>query len=107
MTRVEAEREAVRRLGPRSELARGSWQRSFTAMVLDVLRAAVLLGGCGPVAIGLSGGIAAVMNSVAGDGFVGAATVLGMGRHPITESAQDAVSLRALAGLVGLAVLAG
>lgn len=106
MTRLEAEREAVRRLGPRSELTRGSWQRSFTTMVLEVMRGAILLGGCGLVAVGLSGAIAAVMNSVAGDSFVGAVTVLGMGHHPVTEAAQDAVSLRALAGILGLAVLA-
>lgn len=106
MTRVQAEREAVRRLGPRSELTRGSWQRSFKTMVLEVMRAAILLGGCGLVAVGLSGGIAAVMNSLAGDSFVGAVTVLGTGRHSVTETAQDAVSLRALAGFVGLAALA-
>lgn len=106
MTRVEAEREAVRRLGPCGELTRGSWQRSFTTMVLEVIRAAVLLGGCGLIAVGLSGGIVAVMNAVAGDSFVGAATVLGTGSHSITETAQDAVSLRVLVGVVGLAVLA-
>lgn len=106
MTRVEAEREAVRRLGPRSELTRGSWQRSFTTVVLELTRAAILLEGCGLVAVGLSGGIVAVMNALAGDSFVGAATVLGTGRHSITETAQDAVSLRVLAGVVGLVVLA-
>ncbi|MGH8960559.1 MAG: permease prefix domain 1-containing protein [Jatrophihabitantaceae bacterium] len=106
MTRVESEREAVRSLGPRSNLTRGSWQRSFKSLVLEVMRAAILLGGCGLVAVGLSGGIAAVMNALAGDSFVGAATVLGVGGHSVAEAAQDAVSLRALAGFVGLAVLA-
>jgi hypothetical protein len=107
MARVDAEREAVRRLGPATELARGSWRRSFKAMVLEVLRAAILLGGWGLVAVGLSGGVVALMNAVVGRGFVGGGTVLGTGGHTITETAHDAVSLRILAGIVGLLVLAG
>ncbi len=106
MTRVEAEREAVRRLGPRSALTHRSWQRSFIAMIGEVMRAAILLGGCGLVAVGVSGGIVAVMNALAGDSFVGAATVLGTSGHSIAETAQDALSLRVLAGVVGLALLA-
>lgn len=106
MTRLEAEREAVRQFGPQTQLTDGSWRRSFKAMVGEVTCAAVLLGGWGLVAVGLSSGIAAVMNALAGDSFVGAATVFGMGRHSVTESARDAVSLRVLAGVIGLAVLA-
>lgn len=107
MARVDAEREAVRRLGSANALVRGAWVRSFRAMVLEVLRAAILLGACGLVAVGLSGGLAAVMNALAGRSFVGGATVLGTGGQSITETAQDAVSLRVLAGVVGLLALAG
>lgn len=106
-SRLDAEREAVRRFGPATELVRGAWRRSFVAMVLEVLRAAVLLGGCGLVAVGLSGGVVAVMNALAGNSFVGGTTVLGTGGHSVAETAQDAVSLRVLAGVVGLVVLAG
>lgn len=107
MSRLQAETEAVRRFGPAREITHRAWQRSFTAMVLELARAAILLGGCALVAIGLSGGLAAVMNALAGNSFVGAVTVLGSGGHSITETAQDAVSLRVLAGLVGLVVLGG
>lgn len=105
-TRVDAEREAVRSLGPVGELARGTWLHSFTSLVSEVVRAAILLGGCGLVAVGVSGGLAAIMNALAGYNFVGAATVLGMGGSSVTESAQDAVSLRVFAGTLGLIVLA-
>lgn len=105
--RIEAERQAVANLGPVGELTRGCWLRSFLALVGETLRAAVLLGGCGLVAIGLSGGLVAIMNGLAGPRFVGATTVFGTGGSSIGETAQDAVSLRVLAGLVGVAVLVG
>jgi hypothetical protein len=107
MTRLDAEREAVRRFGSASELVRGSWRVSFGALVGEILRAAILLGGCGLVAVGLSGVVVAVMNALAGDSFVGGTTVLGEGGHTVTETAQDAATLRVLAGIVGLLVLAG
>lgn len=107
VTRIDAETEAVRRLGPVTGLARGSWRRSFGAMILETLRAATLLGGWGLVAVGLSGVLAALMTTIAGHSFVGAATVLGTDGHTITETANDAVSLRIFAGLVGLLVLTG
>lgn len=107
MARVDAEREAVRRLGPASGVLHGSRRRSFSAIVLEVLRAAVLLGGCGLVAVGLSGGAAAVMNAGFGSEFVGGVTIGGTGGHGINETAHDAVALRVLAGAVGLLVLAG
>lgn len=107
MSRLDAEREAVRRLGPVSVLARGAWLRSFRALVVETIRAAILLGGCGLVAVGLSGAVVAAMNAIAGPEFVGAATVLGTGGHGIGETAHDAASLRILAGIAGLLVLAG
>lgn len=106
-TRVDAEREAVRRFGRPTDLLGGSWRRSFGAMAVEVVRAAVLLGGCGLVAVGLSGGVAAIMNALAGRSFVGGSTVLGTGGAGVAETAQDAVSLRVLAGVVGLLVLVG
>ncbi len=107
MSRVDAEREAVRRLGPVSVLARSPWSRSFRTLVVETVRAAMLLGGWGLVAVGLSGAVVAGMNAIAGTGFVGGATVLGTGGHGMNETAHDAVSLRILAGLAGLLVLAG
>ena len=107
LNRTDAERQAIERLGPPSELVRGSWRWSFGALVLETLRAAVLLGGCGLLAVGLSGAVAALMNAVAGNSFVGGATVLGAGGSTVAEGAHDAVALRALAGVAGLVVLAG
>ena len=107
MARVDAEREAVRRLGPAPELVRGTWWQSFVRLVVETLRAAILLGGCGLVAVGLSGGVVAVMNALAGEQFVGGATVFGTGRTAVREIAQDAVALRVGAGVVGLLVLGG
>ena len=107
MARVDAEREAVRRLGPAPELVRGTWWQSFVRLVVETLRAAILLGGCGLVAVGLSGGVVAVMNALAGEQFVGGATVFGTGRSTVDEIAQDAVALRVAAGVVGLLVLGG
>lgn len=107
MPRVEAEREALRRFGPPAELVRDSWRRSFGGLLAETLRATVLLGGCGLVAVGLSGVVVAVMNALFGRGFVGGATVLGTGGSTVAETAQDAVVLRVLAGVSGLVVLAG
>ena len=107
MPRTEAEREAVRRFGPPADLARVTSRRSFAALVLETLRAATLLGACGLIAIGLSGGVVAVMNALFGQRFVGGATVLGTGQSSVSEIAQDAAVLRILAGLVGLIVLGG
>src|SRR5579875_1108338 len=50
MGRTQAEREAVRRLGPPTVLTRGRGRRSFLALIGETVRAAVLLGGCGLVA---------------------------------------------------------
>lgn len=107
LSRVDAEREAVRRFGPTSDLARAASRHSFAALVLETLRAATLLGACGLVAIGLSGGVVAIMNALFGQNFVGGATVLGTGGSTVPEAAHDAVALRVLAGVVGLLVLGG
>lgn len=107
MARVDAEQEAVRRLGSPNDVARASWRRSFAALVQETLFGAILLGGGGLVAVGLSGGLVAVMNALFGYSFVGGSTVLGTGGAPVTETAQDAVVLRVLSGVVGILVLTG
>lgn len=105
MGRGEAEAEAVRRMGPPDVLA--GPRPSVWLLALEVLRAAILLGGWGLVAVGFSGGVAAVMNAVAGSRFVGGSTVLGTGGSSVAEGAHDAVALRVLTGMLGVAVLAG
>lgn len=104
--RVEAEREAVRRFGAATDLTRTSWRCSFGALILETLRAAILLGACGLVAVGLSGGVVAVMNALLGQRFVGGTTMVDTGGS-VTETAQDAIVLRVLAGVVGMLVLGG
>ena len=106
LARVDAEREAVRRLGSSRDLARDASRQSFRGLVEETVLGAVLLGACGLVAVGLSGALVAIMNGLFGDGFVGRATVLGVGGASVNESAQDAVVLRLLAGVAGLLVLA-
>jgi hypothetical protein len=105
--RVDAEHEAIRRFGSAAEVARPSWRHSFGALVSETVSATILLGACGLVAVGLSGGVAALMNLLFGLSFVGGATDLGTGGSSVTETAQDAVVLRILAGMVGLVLLGG
>ena len=108
MGREDAEREAVRRMGPVAPLVRGTWRRSFAALVLETARAAVFLVGWAFVAIGVSGLVALVMNWAAGPAFVGGVSVTPFGpRSSIGETADDAVVLRVLTGFLGLALLAG
>ncbi|ONH21997.1 permease prefix domain 1-containing protein [Pseudofrankia asymbiotica] len=126
---VEARRRAVDRLGdPRAftrAAAVSSWHRPSWAAIRDLTWAAARMAGIGLVAIGVSGGVAAAMNAAFGRHFVGggpagvayptAACAHFLAVHPgaascaqaaMLENSQDAVSLRLLAGLVGLLVLA-
>lgn len=105
LTGPEAEAEAVRRFGPVPPIARAASGRSVPALALETSRAAVFLAACGLIAVGLSGVVALVMNLWAGRAFVGGQTLF---QHSasVAETANDAVSLRVLAGLVGLALLA-
>ncbi|MFN2560493.1 MAG: permease prefix domain 1-containing protein [Jatrophihabitans sp.] len=105
--RIEAEREAVRRFGAAADVAQATSRRSFATLVLETVRAAILLGGWGLVAVGISGGVVALMSALFGQRFVGGATILGTGRPDVGEIAHDAVVLRALAGAVGLLLLVG
>jgi hypothetical protein len=109
-TQEQAEAEAIRRFGPPAPLARAAGRRSFADLVVETLRSAVYLGGCGLVAVGLSGLVALVMNLVAGRSFVGghsafSGPVFADASASVTEAADDAVVLRVLAGLVGVLVL--
>lgn len=105
----EAESQAVQRFGPVRPIARATFRRSFMALVVETLRAALFLAGCGLIAIGISGLVALVMNLSVGRSFVGGQTVFpGLGPEAsVAETADDAVVLRVLAGLAGLGLLLG
>jgi hypothetical protein len=75
--------------------------------VLETVRAGLFLAGWGLVAVGGSGLVALAMNVWAGRSFVGGQTVLPGHGASIQETADDAVILRLLAGVLGLALLAG
>jgi MYXO-CTERM domain-containing protein len=105
--RQDAEAEAVRRFGPVTPVARAATQRSLVALVGETLRAAVLLAGCGLVAIGLSGLVALLMTVWFGRSFVGGFALAQVRGASVAETAADAVTLRVIAGLVGLLALLG
>lgn len=109
LSRPQAEAEAVHRFGPVRPIVQDAMRRSLVALIAETLRAGVFLGGCGLVAVGISGLVALVMNVAFGRSFVGGTTVFpGVGPGPsVTEVADDAVLLRVLAGLVGLFLLLG
>ena len=103
----EAESEAVRRFGPIRPIAQATFHRSLWALTVETLRAALFLGGCALIAVGISGLVALVMNVSVGRSFVGGQSVfpgLGPGAS-VAETADDAVVLRVLAGLAGLMLL--
>ena len=109
MARLEAEREAVRRFGASAPIARADTRRTFTTLLFDTGKALTLLGGIGLVAVGLSGLLAGAMAALFGREFVGgglAQSVFGAPPATVAEDAGDAVSLRVLAGVVGVVVLA-
>ena len=89
----------MRRFGPVHPIVQATLRRSFVALATETLRAAAFLGGCGLVAVGISGLVALVMNVAFGRSFVGGTTTFpGIGPGPsVTEVANDAVLLRVLA----------
>ena len=99
MSRQAAELEAVRRFGPVTPIVQATARRSFLTLVVETLRGALFLAGCGLVAVGISGLVALVMNVWAGHSFVGGVTVFrGQGSGPsVQEVADDAVVLRVIA----------
>lgn len=104
-SRPDAETEAVRRFGPVAPIVRTTFRRSFLDLVAETSRAAVFLLGCGLVAIGASGLVALVMNVAVGRSFVGGHNALAGQGSSVQEAADDAVILRVLAGVLGLAIL--
>lgn len=110
MSPQEAETEAVHRFGPVAPIVHATFRRSFMGLVSETLRAALFLTGCGLVAVGISGLVAFVMNVWAGRSFVGGVTVFPSSSAPgasVQETADDAVVLRLIAGLIGLLLLLG
>ena len=107
MSRQEAEIEAVRRFGPVTPIVRATMRRSLAALVFETLRAALFLAGCGLVAVGISGLVAFAMNLWFGRSFVGGVSVFGFGGASVNETADDAVVLRVIAGVIGLLMLLG
>ncbi|HET6876402.1 MAG TPA: permease prefix domain 1-containing protein [Jatrophihabitans sp.] len=106
LSRQLAEVEAIRRFGPAAPVALATSRRSLVALFLETLRAALFLAGCGLAAVGVSGLVALVMNLWFGRSFVGGVSVVPFQPGAsVAETADDAVVLRALAGLVGLLVL--
>lgn len=121
MSRVAAERAAVRAFGPPARVAAeaGTSRRADPVTMVRLCAWSLLaLLGVGLGAIGLSGALAAGMNAVAGPHFVGAlpqAYPAGTCRyflalHPSAgscgvaatlENSRDAVGLRLLAGAIG------
>ncbi len=107
-SRQDAEREAVRRFGPVAPIAKATLRRSIRALISETLRAALFLAGCGLVAVGVSGIVALAMNLILGRAFVGGTGVFEFsGGASVAETADDAVVLRVIAGLVGACLLLG
>ncbi|HEY8302012.1 MAG TPA: permease prefix domain 1-containing protein [Jatrophihabitans sp.] len=107
LDRVSAERAAVERFGPSEPLVRAD--RTFGRLLLDTAFGCALLGGIGLVAVGVSGVLAGLMSALFGTRFVGgglAGSIFGGPPRSVAVDAGDAVALRALAGLVGVLVLA-
>src|SRR5438270_2278991 len=121
LSRVQAEREAVRAFGSASRIASeaGSSRRADPATVLRLsLCTLVMLAGTALAAIGLSGAVAAAFIALAGPHFVGGLPqtypaglcryflivhpgAVNCGAAATLENSQDAVGLRLLAGAFG------
>lgn len=123
LTEAEAQEAAISAFGSVRAVVRA--HRRPRSMLVRVALAGWGLGGVTMVAIGASGLVAAVFNRLAGPSFVGGAPagtrfsdahckhwqaiwhVATCSRAAMLESSSDAVSLRLLAGIGGLLVLAG
>lgn len=126
MSRADAERAAVDRFGAPEEIARAcrraAWQRDRVGLGVTVARRVLSLIGVGLIAVGASGLVALAMNHLFGRSFVGqlpqtysAASCRHFAQlHPgaggcaqaaLLENADDAVTLRLLAGALGILVL--
>ena len=123
---VQAEAEAIRRFGSAREVAAaaGAARRpSAPALLGQGSWVAMALAGLGLLAVGVSGALAALFNTIAGPGFVGglpqkysaATCAYYLSIHPgatscaqaaMWENSHDAVALRLLAGLAGALIVA-
>lgn len=122
---LDAEREAVRRHGSVDEVAASCHAvhgHSPLQVAASAGQALLCLAALALVAIGVSGGVAALMNAAGGAHFVGALPATYsrsvcssyLHLHPsatscqqaaMLETAQDAVALRVLTGAVGIVIL--
>jgi vacuolar-type H+-ATPase subunit H len=128
LTQAEAQEQAVSSFGSVRAVVRAHderLRRPTAAVLRDVILAVWRLGAIGLVAVGASGLIAGLMNALFGRSFVGGAP--GAARYPVAdcqrwlslwphahscaqavmlENSSDAVSLRLVAGVLGVATLA-
>ena len=107
MSRTDAEAEAVCRFGSAPAVAQATFRQSLLGLGRESSQAATFLAGVGLVSVGVSGLAALLMNLLAGRSFVGGQSVLVVSHASVAETADDAVTLRVLAGVVGLALLLG
>lgn len=123
--REHAEQEAVRRFGTVGDVtaaASAARRPALPTVARSLAWSSLTLTGAGLLAVGLSGGVAALANALAGPHFVGAlpetypaaACAYFTSAHPgaancaqaaMWENSQDAVTLRVLAGLLGVLAL--
>jgi hypothetical protein len=112
---LAAEREAVRAFGRAEPLVASVRRAGWRTLAAESLRTVLMLAAIGLAAVGLSGAVAAGMNAAIGTWFVGhlppnASVSCFPGPVPcrvgsVGETAQDAVTLRVVAGLVGVVLL--
>ncbi len=131
LTEREAQEEAISSFGSVRAVVRAHDARlrrfPAVAVVRDLVMSAWMLGTFGLLAVGASGLVATGMNMLFGPGFVGGAVPTGAklaaascqgwladnpGAHSCAQAAMletsvDAVSLRLIAGVLGLLLLAG
>jgi hypothetical protein len=127
LSEIEAQEAAISAFGSVNAVVRAHHEnRTLAAVAEDLFMSAWQLGGVGLAAIGVSGVVAAIMNATLGRAFVGQAPP-GV-RHPaasckywlsawqeahtcaqaaMLEASSDAVVLRVIAGIAGVAVLEG
>lgn len=125
LTREDAEREAVVQFGSAHDVARAAWtarRLSPLSVARHLTWAGLVIGGAALLAIGVSGALAGLANVTLGPSFVGALpqTYAGAtcryylaahhaattcGQAAMLENSQDAVTLRLLAGALGVLLI--
>jgi hypothetical protein len=127
LSEVEAQEAAISAFGSVNAVVRAHRERrTLAAVAEDLFMSAWQLGGVGLAAIGVSGVVAAIMNATLGRAFVGQAPpgvrfpaasckywlsawqeAHTCAQAAMLESSSDAVVLRVIAGIAGVAVLEG